>query len=344
MTAADEDTGRAAALADARPEPRFSYQGPAEVSGRSVAELFYLVPLMIAAGADVVAFYQVVTLLFADLADRLHLMLVAGLTVAAVMLAHFAGRIARDMLAGYGGANRWGLALCVVPWAVLGAAAVAVRLLATVDTGGGATDFDSGGGRQEQVAGALLFGALYLASGLVAALGEFFSHNPLRSGYRRALRGHRRAVRKLRSLHPPVERAKHVYEMHRLSVVRDDACYAAERDRRLAFTEELKRYSEILIAAHLNNPSATDGMTQPDWRPLRQHGPTRDAGRTAPAGPAEPTGPDTRNTNSAWPSNGRRGTGRWNAPASRPAPPEPATAPAEAPPADPTPPHHPNRS
>ncbi len=253
-----------------RPESRarFSYQNSSAVAGRPLGELLYIPLLAIALGADVAAFYQVVSLVMPDAHDQMIMLLVAGLTATAVMLAHFAGHFARDLLAEHGAATKLGLWICLIAWALLGLAAVVVRAAVAGDSSDGldVTAVDTGGGATDQYVAALLFGALYFASGMVAAIGAFVTRNPLRTAFRKAHRRFRKTTLKLRKSEPPFERAKHAFELHRTALRRDEDNYRAAWEQRLAFGEELKRYSAVLIAAHLQSPSATDGMTEPDWR------------------------------------------------------------------------------
>jgi hypothetical protein len=249
-----------------------------------LSELIYLPLLAVALGADVAAFYQVVSLVMAESTDEMIMLLVAGLTATAVTLAHFAGHFARDLAAEHGAATKGIVILCVVAWGLLGLAAVVVRAVVAQDTsdGLGPSAFGAGGtGATDQYVAAGLFAALYFASGAVAGIGAFIARNPLRAAYRKARRRYRKAVLRLRKSEPPFERAKHVYELHRTGLRRDAASYRAARLKRLAFAEELKEYSAVLIAAHLQNPSATDGMTEEDWRPMRPR-------PNAPPGPDDP--------------------------------------------------------
>ena len=56
--------------------------------------------------------------------------------------------------------------------------------------------------------------------------------------------------------------------MHIRSRQREEANYNAARSLHLANADELKRYAAVLVAAHLQHPSATDGMTLPDRVPF----------------------------------------------------------------------------
>ena len=99
---------------------------------------------------------------------------------------------------------------------MLGLAAFAVRLLVADSSGGTTVDgaVIGGDGADQsirQISGAVLFLALYVGSGAVAAFGEYLSRNPLRAGYRRSLRAHSRALDRLSRSQPPYELALQVY-------------------------------------------------------------------------------------------------------------------------------------
>ena len=102
----------------------------------------------------------------------------------------------------------------------------------------------------------------------VAAFGAYFSRNPLRSGYRQAMRAHSKALGRLSRSQPPYERALQVYRQRARVRAREEANWQAARELRLAQADELKRYAAVLIAAHLQDPSVTDAMTLPDRRPI----------------------------------------------------------------------------
>jgi hypothetical protein len=260
-----------------KPYNRWSYQRSSELGSRPKSEYIYLLALLIAAGADGAAFHQVVSLVMRTESDWMIGMLVAGLTVISLMLAHLGGRMARDTAAAKGKLTWRDVLICGIPWALLGIAAVIVRLKINPHSGGlqlnpGAAGKDEG---TDKIAAALLFLVLYAASGMVAGVGEFLTRNPLRTAYRGAVKTMRKAQRKLAKSQPAYQRSLAVREVH-LASFREDlkVLLNAKRDR-IAFGEELKQEAQIMIAAHLQDPSATDGMTEPDWRPAAAPKPSR---------------------------------------------------------------------
>ena len=248
------------------------YANAADASGLPLTEIVYWFALALAAAADIAAFHQVVFLVMREQGDALVWLMVVGLTVIALTLAHFAGRLARDVTAQHGTATGKQVLLCAIPWVALGLAAFAVRLIVADSSGGTTLDGTIIGGdvgrQARQTSGAVLFLALYVGSGAVAAFGAYFSRNPLRSGYRQAMRAHSKALGRLSRSQPPYERSLQVYRQRARIRAREDANYQAARELRLAQADELKRYAAVLIAAHLQDPSVTDAMTLPDRRPI----------------------------------------------------------------------------
>jgi hypothetical protein len=257
----------------ATPPTDRGYANAADVSGLPLTEVVYWFALALAAAADIAAFHQVVSLVMREQGDTLVWLMVVGLTVIALTLAHFAGRLARDVSARHGTATWKQFLLCAIPWVALGLAAFAVRLIVADSSGGTTVDgtiigADSVGRQARQTSAAVLFLALYVGSGAVAAFGAYFTRNPLRSGYRQAMRAHTRALDRLRRSQPPYERALQVYRQRARIRAREEANWQAARELRLAQADELKRYAAVLIAAHLQDPSVTDAMTLPDRRPI----------------------------------------------------------------------------
>jgi hypothetical protein len=254
---------------------RWTYQGTAGLAKESMGDLVYRGALVLALVADAAAFSTVVSIIMHDQSNWQIWPLVAGLTVIALTLAHFGGRIARDDAVAHG-RIRWKVVLvCAIPWGLLGLAAVWVRMLMSAPTGGIQLDDSSGGQDVDRLAAALLFLVLYIASGTVAGVGEFLTRNPLRTAYRGLLKAYHSAQRKLAKTQPSYERAMFVRELHRASFEEDDAILLNAKRDRIAYGEELKQYAQIMIAAHLQDPSATDGMTERDWRPAAGKTPMR---------------------------------------------------------------------
>jgi hypothetical protein len=250
--------------------PPDSYRAVGETAGRPTSELGYWLALAVTAGADVAAFNQIVSLVMSDQTAAIVGLMVAGFTACSLTLAHFAGRLARDVSAGHGGASRTQVWMLVAPWAVLGLGAFAVRLTAAFNTGPELSVQVFGGlsPQAKHATAAFMFLVLYVASGAVAGFGVYLTRNPKRVAYRRALAAYQRAVRRLARSQPPYERAIQVLRQHARSALREEANHQAAVAQRLAFAGELKRYAAVLIAAQARDPSVTDGMTLPDRVPM----------------------------------------------------------------------------
>lgn len=247
---------------------RRGYQQPVATTGRPVWEAVYLVALAVTAGADVVAFDQVLSDVLNQLGPVLVWVAVAGFTAMALTLAHFAGRLLRDRHAEHGPDSQRALWLLVIPWALLGLAALIARLIIAQSnlnaTSTTASTSGTGSPAADALSAAFLFLILYLASGAVAGFGEYLTRNPLRTHYRTALRAHRRSLRRLDRSQPPYERAVSVWRQHEQSLRSEEENYQAAVSLHRSNGDELKRLAAYLIAAHLQDPSATDGMTLPD--------------------------------------------------------------------------------
>lgn len=247
---------------------RARYQQPVQATGRLAGEIIYVVALAITAGADVAAFDQVLSIVLQQLGSHLIAVAVAGFTAMSLTLAHFAGRLARDAKAEHGPDSRWAVRLLVIPWALLGLMAFVARLILAQSQLGSASTSVSVSPGARQLSGAFLFLVLYLASGAVAGYGEYLTRNPYRAHYRTALRAYRRALRRLERSQAPYERALSVREGHELGRRAEERNFASAVALREANADELKRYAAYLIATHLKDPSATDGMTRRDRIPF----------------------------------------------------------------------------
>ena len=145
---------------------------PTRMSG-----LLYYAVLLVAAGIDIATFYQVLALVMRNVPDEVVWLGVVGFTVTALSLAHTIGVRVRDRIdnggRAMGSASAW---LLFVVWLFVGGTAFIVRLTAAPPSvaGGSTIVIDgqpvSGGGapQEDALLAALLFLALYLATGTVA--------------------------------------------------------------------------------------------------------------------------------------------------------------------------------
>jgi heme/copper-type cytochrome/quinol oxidase subunit 4 len=244
---------------------------PTLLAGRPRGSAVYVIALLAAAAADVAAFYQVVELAL-NLTQLLGGVLVVGLTAVTLTLAHFVGRMLRDRKAGAKWTPGAMIAVLAIIWLALGATAYWVRLKSGANSGGGfslpgTVATSTSGSSQGTPYAAAMFAGLYAATGAVAAVGAYLTHNPLHAAFARAIREHRRAAeghalsaRRLRLAE--AEREFFADQMTAAVLVRDEAVQA-----RHALAEELKQLARLEIARHLRSASATDAFLDPDARP-----------------------------------------------------------------------------
>jgi hypothetical protein len=249
------------------PLDRNGYRQPVEATGRMAGEIIYVIALAVTAGADVAAFDQVLSMILQALGQTIIWVAVAGFTAMSLTLAHFAGRMLRDHKADHGPDSKRAVWLLLIPWALLGLAALLARLIVAQGMAGAPTTVAAGNPAADTLAGAVLFLILYLASGAVAGFGEYLTRNPYRAHYRTARRAHRRSVHRMDRSAAAYERAISVWELHEQSRQDEEKHFTSARQLQEAHADELKRYAAYLIATHLKDPSVTDGMTRPDRVP-----------------------------------------------------------------------------
>jgi len=246
------------------------------VAGRPPSTYVHLAALTVAAAADFGAFSQIVQLVMKDQPDLISYLVVGGLTAVALCLAHSIGTIVRDRVAGLPSARRWIALGALAGWLGLGAASFWVRLVvvphqSAAASGGLRAD---GGGLPttpvqafDSVPIAIIFAALYVGTGVVAAVGAYLTHNPRKAAYTKLRRAHDRAAEQEAALAAAAEMAA---ERRNTQVAaRDDATRLrdTERHQRRAFAEQLKQHARVLLAHHHQDPAATDALLDDDRRP-----------------------------------------------------------------------------
>ncbi len=118
-----------------------------------------------------------------------------------------------------------------------------------------------------QLEAALLFLALYVATGLVAGLGGYLAHNPLRAGYSTAARAYRRASERMAATNFEADAAHARSAAYEAELAAAAQTLEYEIHARLALAEKLKQYARVLVAQQLKDPAATDAIFIDDWRP-----------------------------------------------------------------------------
>lgn len=247
------------------------FDDPTLLAGRRPrAAYVHLVALLLGGAADIGAFVQVVELMLPDQTTQLIALIVCGLTVLALYLAHTAGVLLRERTAKVGWAKRSVAVLCLFSWLLLGLLSAWARMIAPqpaspqVELSLDAATAESGA--EMNLAGAGMFLALYLGSGLAACLGAYLTHNRAYSAYTAALRAYHNAT--ARSGRTARDHGNVTAEWHRQLLTRDAShdILADAIARRHALSEELKQYARVLFASRGQDPALTDALLQPDKR------------------------------------------------------------------------------
>ena len=241
------------------------HSDPAALSGKSSASWLYLGALAFAGVADLIAFYQVLELLFTKLGWWAILLFTVGFTVLALMLANYLGILLRDRVAGSRTQHPAHLILVAAGWIGMGLAAFWVRLdinsLTSSSAGTGTIGVaGASGSAQGTVPGATLFAIFYFASGAVAMTGSYLNHNPLRRAFIKAVQAHDQALR---------QQADGAGDLAAAKAERDSIGHqeeAATKVRDLTIEElqklaaELKKLVRFELIKKLGSASRTDGL------------------------------------------------------------------------------------
>lgn len=222
----------------------------------------HLAALALGSLADLLAFKNVLDLLLRGFGWQSWL-LAAGVTAFALAAASKMGELFGQLARGDRSARLGAYALAGV-WLYLGIMVVAVRWF-TVAPAGASSGFGSAAAesavRQAHL-GALLFGGLYLISGVTAALLAIRLTDPLRRA-RKAVQRQERLVTHARG---HAERARAVLAHHSGEFDRDLARRNQARADRQALGAEAANYARVLMAQHLKDPRKT-GLTESGPRP-----------------------------------------------------------------------------
>ena len=114
----------------------------------------------------------------------------------------------------------------------------------------------------------MLFGALFLASGIAAMVATFLSFNPVAGALRRAERRMQDATERERASRAELERAREALRQQENEREREDQRWRAARQQVVAEMLELQNYARTLMASKKGNPSVTDGLTGSAFYPL----------------------------------------------------------------------------
>ena len=293
------------------PQPR-TYRDSTMLVNRSREDYLALVIIVLAIGGDIAAFYVVLARVFRG-SSLLIAVGTVGFAAASVGLAHLAGQgLARRRC----GDPRASITLTVaafVTWLLLGIASFVTRLLTPSTSsassfssgsggfgssssggfGGGSGGFGGGGSSGgfggsassgldlSAVLPAVLFGSLFLASGVAAIVATFVSFNPVAGALRRAERRMQESADAERASRAELERAREALRQQENERDREEQRWQAARQQIAAEMLELQNYARSLMASRKQNPSMTDGLTgsgpYPLFTPARSTEPGKEA-------------------------------------------------------------------
>ncbi|MDD7966734.1 hypothetical protein [Actinomycetospora lemnae] len=284
---------------DEGPRPR-SYRDATLMINRSREDYLSLAIILLAIGGDIAAFYVVLARVFRG-SPFLIVLGTVGFAAAAVGLAHLVGQGLARRRCGDPRSSLTLTVLAAVTWFTLGAAAFYTRLMTPsgsssggfgsggggfgsggsgggFGSGGSGGGFGSGGGGGfggssgdidiNALLPALLFGALFLASGIAAMVATFVSFNPVAGALRRAERRMQDATERERASRAELERAREALRQQENEREREDQRWRAARQQVVAEMLELQNYARTLMASKKGNPSVTDGLTGSSFYPL----------------------------------------------------------------------------
>jgi hypothetical protein len=250
------------------------YRMPGLVAGRPVGTKVHFAVLMMAALADFGAFAQVVQLVLTNQPAWVSYLVVLGLTTGVLYLAHAVGTMVRDRIARRYTARWTWIALGTGGWAAIGVVAFWVRLKVTDDQGQvPSADLSAVPNAAQPVPdttslpAALLFLALFVGTGLVAAIGAYLTHNPFAGEYQKVSRTH--GVAAQREGESAGARAAVVKRLRHLRRALRKARALRDREHRWRrhFAEELKEYARTLMANHVQDPAFSDALFDKDRVP-----------------------------------------------------------------------------
>ncbi|MFI9380788.1 hypothetical protein [Kutzneria sp. NPDC052558] len=239
---------------------------PTSLTGRAGHGLFYLIALLFAVGADIAAFVNVLELAMPNQDQSIVIVLVLGFTAVVVVLAHGAGSLLRDRRAGVGWIPAFAVPLCVSIWLSLGLIAAWVRwMFGSVPNDIGTIAVGAASQPESRVTyaipAALIFLALYIGSGLVAALGAYVGNNRLQAAFRNAANAHDRSIKHVVTCADALERQKAKCASQADALAVAEETLRQQEDSLLAFADELQQHARQLIAEKALDPAVTDVIT-----------------------------------------------------------------------------------
>lgn len=282
---------------DANRVPRWGETGFRDgtlLAGRPRSTYLHALALLLAAGADIGAFSQTVELVLPQ-ANWVVWIVVSGLTVVVLYIAHMIGVMLREANAVSKSTRRHtheitarigrgsAILICTATWLAVGLLAFWVRytvpLVGTAQLGGGAIGsggigsgtIGSGGATTSGAAegdkplqAAAIFLGLYLATGIVAIVGAYFTHNPYRGRYAAAIKAYGKASEQASASIQQLGLAFAARQRQQAEIDAADQILVSAKEQNKAFTDRLKEVARIEIAVLTKDPAVTDAFFKPN--------------------------------------------------------------------------------
>jgi hypothetical protein len=253
--------------------PRGTVHGDlSQMAHRPMNGILYFGVLLVAAGIDIATFYQVLALVMKNVPDEVVWLGVVGFTVTALSLAHTIGVRMRERAdAGQRPSTSGSAWLVAVIWLFVGITAFIVRLVASQPSvTGGTTIVEEGEQVAAPVAGsdnpllaALLFLALYLATGTVAAIAGYLRHNTAAKQYRATLRSRSDAAKSAATTIADLTLAQQTKLALDEERRRRAEGWEKAQEEWQAIARRLKQEARLRLASAAQDPSTTDAYFIP---------------------------------------------------------------------------------
>jgi len=237
-----------------------------------IGGLLYYAVLLVAAGIDIATFYQVLALVMRNVPDEVVWLGVVGFTVTALALAHTMGVRARDQVDNgkqvLASASVW---MLFVIWLFVGVTAFIVRLTAApAQVTGGTTIIEEGqpvltpsAPSDNPLLAALLFLALYFATGAVAGLAGYLRHNSAAKQYEATLRNRSDVAKVAAASAADLALARQTLVALEEERRRREEGWVKAQEEWQAIARRLKQEVRLRLASAAQNPSVTDAYFEP---------------------------------------------------------------------------------
>lgn len=240
-------------------------------SSPRISGVLYYAVLTVAAGIDIATFYQVLALVMRNVPDEVVWLGVVGFTVTALALAHTMGVRARERVDDgkqvLGSASVW---LLFVIWLFVGGTAFIVRLTAAPpQVSGGTTIIEEGqvftntAPTEDALLAALLFLALYFATGTVAGVAGYLRHNSAAKRYEATMRNRSDVARIAAASAADLALARQTLVALEEERRRREEGWVKAQEEWQAIARRLKQEARLRLASAAQNPSVTDAYFEP---------------------------------------------------------------------------------